>query len=335
VEKRRTMWWCFTVWTLFGCGAAASGLRSSGDAGDGVRRVSLLGEHTFPEGIAADGGSGELFVGSLAEGEIQRVSARGVELFKRTHEDGLLNVIGLAVDAPRHRLWVCSSSFADTSIPPALIVFDTRSAAKLAAFTLPADGQPHFLNDVDVDSRGDAFATDSLAPVIWRVAADLTTLEPWLRDQAFTLDPSGFNLNGLAITPDDHWLVASVPSMSDAGQGKLFRVGIADRSVQEIALDPQFAGADGLVVVDDRRMIASGGVPGLFWLEFAEDFTSAKVRPIERFASKLKQPTTSAIAADRLWVVNSQLDHYLVAVFGERGPAALPFEILGIPLEAL
>lgn len=329
--------WIFLVCAsvCVSCAASASN-RVAGDLEKrAVRELALRGDHVFPEGIAADGGEGVLFVGGLADGEIQRVTPHGSEAFKHSHEDGLLNVIGLASDAPRHRLWVCSSSFADPSVAPSLVVFDTRSGEKLAQLTLPADGQAHFLNDVDVDSHGIAYATDSLAPIIWRAASDLTRLEAWASDPSFTLDPKSFNLNGLAVTPDERWLIASVPSMSDTGHGKLFRVGLSDASVREIALDLPFAGADGLVVADARRMIASGGMPGLHSLDFSEDFAQAHVRAIERFDALLRQPTTSAIADGTLWVVNSQLDHYAVAVFGDRGPATLPFEIVGIALEAL
>ncbi|MEM9493786.1 MAG: hypothetical protein AAGC55_31860, partial [Myxococcota bacterium] len=79
---------------------------------------SLLGDQTFPEGIAAHVGDDTLFVGGLASGDIQRITAAGATYFKQPHEDGLLNVIGLAVDPERDRLWAASSSFFDPMTPP-------------------------------------------------------------------------------------------------------------------------------------------------------------------------------------------------------------------------
>jgi sugar lactone lactonase YvrE len=300
-----------------------------------VQRVELLGTRTFPEGVAAHSVTRELFVGGLAQGEIQRVTSRGAEVFKRSHEDGLLDVIGLAVDATRDRLWVCSTSFADPTVAPALVVFDTRSGERLAILTLPSDGRPHFLNDVDVDADGNAYATDSLAPVIWTVRSDLATVQPFVEDAAFLVTPESFNLNGLAVTPDDRFIVASVPSLDPAGRGRLFRIEIATRSVSEVELDRTFAGADGLVLLDDRRMIASGGSPGLHRLDFDADYRTARITVLDAFEPELDFPTTAAIADGRLWVVNSQLDHHVVALFGDRGPPELPFEIVGLPVEAL
>lgn len=300
-----------------------------------LRRIALLGERTFPEGIATHRSSGEIFVGGLAQGEIQRVTSGSVSRFKAPHADGLANVIGLAVDSARDRLWVCSTTFDNPLGPAALVVFDTRSGKRLASLPLPADGSPHFLNDVDVDSAGTAYATDSLTPVIWTVPPDLSHIEALVREPAFVVDPNGFNLNGVAVTPDERFLIASVPSISEAGQGKLFRVELATHSVQEIDQDRAFAGADGLTVLSTRRMIASGAAPGLYLLEFDADYTRAHVTALERFATEFAQPTTAAIADGRLWVVNSQLDHYVVAVFGDKGPPALPFEIVGIPMSEL
>lgn len=325
----------FCVLQLAACAAAAPISESHVAANGGVRHLALLGSRTFPEGIAAHTSSGTIFVGGVANGDIQRVVGDGPEMFKAAHADDLANVIGLAVDGARDRLWVCSTTFNDPMGPAALFVFDVHSGRRLAHLTLPADGAPHFLNDVDLDSRGNAYATDSLAPLIWTVPADLSRIEVLTTDSSFTVDPAGFNLNGLAVTPDDRYLIASVPSASETGQGKLFRIELATRSVRGIVQDHAFAGADGLTVLGERDLVASGAAPGLHRLRFDAEYESVRVTPLERFASQFAQPTTAAVSNGQLWVVNSQLDHYVVAVFGDKGPPALPFEIVGIPLSEL
>ena len=332
LSRRVILWLCAFGCIAQGCAGTSSDVRNKPA---GVRRVPLLGERMFPEGIAAHRISAEIFVGGVAQGEIQHVTARGASPFKRAHADGLHNVIGLAVDSARDRLWVCSTTFDDPFGPAALVVFDIPSGRALASLPLPADGAPHFLNDVDVDSTGAAYATDSLSPLIWTVPADLSHIEVLVRDPLWLLDPNGFNLNGLVVTPCDRFLIASLPSLSDSGHGKLFRVELATRRVIEIEQDPPFAGADGLTVLSERRVIASGAAPGLFLLDFDAGYGVVQVTPLERFAGEFAQPTTSAIADGRLWVVNSQLDHYVVAVFGDKGPPALPFELVGIPVSEL
>ncbi len=295
--------------------------------------VPLLGEATFPEGIAADPETGELFVGGLASGDIQRVGPAGTSYFKLAHEDGLLNVIGLAVDPPRDRLWVCSSSFADPTVPASLLAFDTTTGDLLASFSTPDDGLPHFLNDVDVDTEGNAYATDSLAPVVWRADAELSGLSPLASDPAFVVDAAGFNLNGIAVAPGDQHAVVSVPTLSGAG-GKLFRVGLADGAVLEIPVDPTFGGVDGLSVLGATTMLGAGGAPGLHRLEFDPAFTRVAITPLTEPEALLDLPTTTAVIDGRVWVVNSQLDHF-VGLPGGEGPPELPFEIVGLPLGAL
>ncbi len=58
------------------------------------------------------------------------------------------------------------------------------------------------------------------------------------------------------------------------------------------------------------------------------------VTPIDAFDDVLDVPTTAAVLHDRLWVVNSQLDHF-VELLGNDDPPQLPFEIIGIPREWL
>jgi sugar lactone lactonase YvrE len=320
------------VWLGSGCGTAPD-MRPDARAGE-VRRIALLGDRTFPEGIAAHTRTGELFVGGLAGGEIQRVVGDRVERFKRSHQDGLLNVIGLAVDSARDRLWVCSTSFADPSITPALVVFDTRSGERLAVLALEPDGRPHFLNDVDVDGEGNAYATDSLSPIIYRAPADLSGIDVFASDPAFSVHPGGFNLNGIAVAAGGGHILASVPSLSETGRGRIFRIAM-DGRVTEVALSADYPGADGLVALDERTMISSGAAPGLHRIDFNAEHTEARVTPIDHFAGAFAMPTTAAVANRRLWVVSSQLDHYVTAVFGDRGPPELPFQIVGVPLAAL
>ncbi|MEM6927906.1 MAG: hypothetical protein AAF602_13320, partial [Myxococcota bacterium] len=192
-----------------------------------VVSVPLLGDATYPEGIAAHAGTNQLFVGGLANGDIQRIDARGdASYFKEANEDGLLNVVGLAVDPDRDRLFVCSTSFADPTVLPSLVVFDTETGEQIASLSAPADGLPHFFNDVTVDRSGRAYVTDSFAPVVYAVDVDLTSIDVLASDPAFVVDPSGFNLNGIAVTTDDRFAIVSVATLG--GVGRLFRIGLGD-----------------------------------------------------------------------------------------------------------
>ncbi len=148
----------------------------------GQEHTALLGDRTFPEGITAHAGSGHLFVGGLADGSIQRIVGGRATYFKTAHQDDLMNVIGMTVDATRNRLWVCSVSFMDAfegngPTTSEVLVFDTESASVVARFRIPNDGLRHFVNDVTVDRDGNAYITGSFAPVLYAVAQGIVRVE--------------------------------------------------------------------------------------------------------------------------------------------------------------
>lgn len=294
-----------------------------------VVSVPILGDATYPEGIAAHSGTQDLFVGGVANGDIQRIDALGdVTFFKEAHEDGLLNVIGLAVDPERNRLFVCSTSFFDPTVAPSLVVFDTVTGDRLASLSPPPDGLPHFFNDVAVDGAGRAYVTDSFAPVVYTVDADLSGLDVLATDPAFLLDPMGFNLNGIAVTTDDRFAIASVATLAETG--RLFRIRLDDGTVFPIPTPPSFPGVDGLLTLDDRTMIGIGGSPVVQRFDFTEDFDAVEITRFPEAVEYLDFPTTAARLGTRVYVVNSQLDHFVPGQPAFGTDPDRPFEVIGV-----
>ncbi|MEN0062277.1 MAG: SMP-30/gluconolactonase/LRE family protein [Myxococcota bacterium] len=293
-----------------------------------VASIPLLGNATYPEGIAAHAHTQELFVGGVANGDIQRVDAQGeVTFFKEAHEDGLANVIGLAVDPERNRLFVCSTSFFDPTVAPSLVVFDTVTGDRLASLSAPDDGLPHFFNDVAVDSAGRAYVTDSFAPIVYTVGVELESLDVLATDPAFVLDPQGFNLNGIAITTDDRFAIASVATL--AGIGQLFRIGLDDGSVQPLSTPASFSGVDGLLTLNARTMVGIGGSSSVQRFDFNDNFDTVNVTSVPEADEFLDFPTTAARLGARIFVVNSQLDHFVPGQPAFGTDPELPFEVVG------
>ncbi len=299
-----------------------------------IYQIPLIGDRVFPEGIAAHGGSGEIFVGGLADGEIQRIRDGEAALFKASHANGLKNVIGMAVDPVRDRLWVASTGFlSDGEIVlspddlPEVLVFDSGSGELLGRFAVPYDGSPHFLNDIALDGEGNAYITDSLAPTIWTIDAGLKGLEKFVEDPALVIQ-EGFNLNGIAITPDQRYVIATIPG----APGALFRISLEEREITEVAFDGPFRGADGLVFADPERLI--GVVGGIYVIELSDDYARGRIVDLPDFESTFDFATTADVLDDRLYVVNSQLDH-IVPVFENDAPPEVPFTITSVPLELI
>ncbi len=284
----------------------------------------LPGSAVYPEGIAFEESSGDFFVSSTTEGTVFRanVADETAHVFLAPGGDGRATAIGVAVDragrlfvagGPTGMIWVC----------------DTASGDLLGRFTTPAGAT--FLNDVTISRSGDAYVTDSVRPIIWRItpeavaAADGGTAaaEPWLdlTGTAITYQ-AGFNLNGIEATPDGRSLVTV-----QSNTGDLFRIDIATRTPSRIALGNEAVPAgDGLLLVGRTLFVAQNAIGMIARIELNGDLTAGTLESRSGDPT-LRFPTTIDLARGRILVVNSQFD--------KRGPGLtpeLPFTVSSIPL---
>lgn len=126
--------------------------------------------------------------------------------------DGLLGVFSLALDEIRGRLWAGVSATPETkNFRPAersgafVAQYDLATGALVGAIRLPADGRPHMLGSLALAEDGSMLATDSAAPVIWRVVAGETQPEAWLEnDQFASLQGLAFSADGRAVYVADY-----------------------------------------------------------------------------------------------------------------------------------
>ena len=140
-----------------------------------TRQYVLPGSAVFPEGIAFEESTGDFFVSSTTDGTIFRadVADETAHEFLAGGGDGRTTAIGVAVDGSG-RLFIAGGGTGTAW------VYDSTSGDLLGRFTTPAGAT--FLNDIAIDRSGDAYVTDSLRPIIWRITAatitaDLTALE--------------------------------------------------------------------------------------------------------------------------------------------------------------
>jgi superoxide dismutase, Cu-Zn family len=289
----------------------------------------LPGDMTFPEGIAyRPGTSGEssvgeaFFVGSAVTGAIYRVylNSGEVETFIEGTAEEPFQTLGMAIDSMQ-RLWVAGGLGGE------IRRYDlTASRDNLAVDIFEVEAG--LLNDVDVTSRGDAFFTDSFIPVVYRIAADANTVEPWLdltgtpfEYQEGTDGNPSPNANGIVVTPDDQYLI-----IVQMNTGQLYRITIETREVVEISLDGEpVTGGDGLVLAGHTLYVVRQPANNVAVIEMEEDYASGTlVSTIE--SETFMFPATAAIAQGRLLVVNTQFNAL-------EGQPNLPFTVSSIPLE--
>jgi len=247
-----------------------------------------------PEGITTSGE--QFYVGSIPTGAVHRGSLRTGQGAILVHPQTGRAAIGMKVD--RGRLFVAGGNTGNA------YVYNARNGALLRTYALSAGGS--FINDVVVTTKA-AWFTDSLKPVLYRVP-----LGPAGRPGAATafstvnLTPpyvqgAGFNVNGIAATPNGKTLV-----IVQSSTGLLFTVN-AMGGTRAITLtgNESVPNGDGIlldgktlyVVQNQRNVIAKIGL--------SAKLTSGRVlRRIE--SSDFSVPTTIAEHGTNLYAVNAR-----------------------------
>ncbi|PNY82207.1 superoxide dismutase [Deinococcus koreensis] len=283
-----------------------------------VSTYTLPGNAVYPEGIAHRAGSQNFYVGSTTDGTIFRgtLGKAATEVFLAPTAERP-TAIGMKVDE-QGRLFIAGGPSGK------VFVYDTASKALIQAFSTPA-ATATFLNDVTLTPDA-AYITDSQRPVLFRIgrtAGGLGTLESWLD---FTGTPlqyvAGFNLNGIASTPDGKYLI-----VVQSNTGKLFRITVADKSVTEINLGgAAVTSGDGILLSGQTLYVVRNSAVLIVPVALSADFSSGTLGTAFTDPS-LRFPTTIAQEGNRLLVVNSQFD--------KRGPGLtpeLPFTVSNVAL---
>lgn len=174
----------------------------------------------WPEGIARDPDTGDLYLGSIGRRAIYRLSPDGeLAQFGDPPNDLLMEVLGLAVDADRRELWAVTGLGEYTEPlegPPRnneLVRFDLESGRVVQRYSV-SEGPLRLLNDVVVGPDGTVWVTETLRGEVYRVrpGGDL---------ELYRRYPELVYLNGIAISDDGrtlylgHWEGLSAIDLED------------------------------------------------------------------------------------------------------------------------
>jgi sugar lactone lactonase YvrE len=255
----------------------------------------------IPEGIEYDQANGRFLTGSLAEGTIFVIERDGsVVLFIRDAD--LVSSVGIEADEPRDRLLVANSDRAAFAGEPAgqakLGVYSLTTGERLAMVDLGAVlGTPappkFFANDVTVDGEGNAYVTDTMNGVVYRVTRDYQASVL----HRFTDLPQGAQLNGIVYHDGGYLLVV-------AGE-HTYKVPVANAAgTTKVNVAQPVAGQDGIVWAADGRLVAtsnSGTEPRLVAFSSSDGWTTAQRAGV---AVLVGQATTAAAVGDEVWAVH-------------------------------
>jgi sugar lactone lactonase YvrE len=205
---------------------------------------TVPGDAAFPESIAAAQTGNTVYVSSFATGAVVRGPVDGaLQPFLAAGADGRTSATGLHVDA-RGRLLILTGHARQLQIVNAKTgKFEGRLTAN--------DGHASNLNDLVLTKSGDAYITETGTPAIYRATAKQLArrkgrLTRWVAPKSSVVpnDPSHLNLNGIALTSDERYLL-----VGQTATGNLYRVDIKTRAIRRVAITGGLlAGSDGLLL---------------------------------------------------------------------------------------
>lgn len=271
----------------------------------------------YPETIAYDAKRDRFLVGSFREGGIYAVDSHG-QVTRIVDDARLCSVLGIALDPVRGHIWAVSSDLGACLRPSAqgpkrhaaVAVYDASTGAARAYVDLAglAPGA-HLANGLALDAAGNAYVSDSLAPVIYKVDVE-GHASVFLRNDAFVGE--GINLNGLVVHPHGYLLAVK------KSDGSLFRIPLHDpEQFSQVRVTERFVGGDGLVLVGERELVVvanqtpSAASNAAFALFSEDDWASARLRGVEKLGEVY--PTTAAVRDGVLYVLSSKLGELIQA----------------------
>ena len=262
------------------------------------------------EGLAYDSAAGEFLVGSVRKGRIFRIGRDGRVSPFAVVEGGHWAPLGLRVDGGRGALWVATMALPQTagyqpadSNRSAILQYDLRSG-RLRRRYEPGAGEPHAIGDLILTRNGDVFASDSRAPILYRIGAGTDSLEAFIRT------PLLLSGQGLALTPDERTLY-----LADYSRG-LLRVDLATRGVTLVkTADSVLAlGVDGLYYHGGHLIGIQNGVEPHRVVRFALAPSGDRivgVEVLERAHSRYQEPTLGVLVNGELfYIANSQWERF-------------------------
>lgn len=189
-------------------------------------RGELPGRTGIIEGIAFRDRTGEFFLGDVHYRCIWRRDARGQVTRFTAEDEELLGIFGIAIDERRNTLWATMTALpemagytAEMKGQTGLAEFNLATSDLRRVIPVPGDGRDHGLGDLVLGADGTVYATDSLAPVIWKYSPEAEEIEKFVESSDFSsLQGLAFVNRVLIVSDYDNGLFAVEAPTADAAR---------------------------------------------------------------------------------------------------------------------
>lgn len=266
-------------------------------------------DKSYPESVTYSAKQDVFLLGSVTQGLVAKVDKAGAYT-PFISDDRLVSTVGLLVDDESNTLWVTNSdpgagartAAATQGTLAAIATYDATTGAPKAYYDLGGLSEgAHFANDIALDDAGNAYVTDSFAPVIYKIDTE-GKASIFAQDPLF-LAGEGFNLNGIAWHEDGYLLVGKYNS------GEMFRISTTDPTdIEQVKLPEALVGADGFHLVDGQHLLVAQNLAANRTVELTSTDGWQSATITHEVPSELSMPTAAVTVGDETYVLNSRLD---------------------------
>jgi len=247
-------------------------------------------------------------------------------------DDRLLGVFRVAVDEPRRALWASMGAlpemegFSDAVAGAGgLAEIDLESGRVRRVVRAPADGAKHLVGDLVLLPDGTIYATDTTAPVIWRLAPKGTALESVAPAMTFR------SLQGIAPSADGRGLF-----VTDYPVGVIY-LDLATKTTRTLTAPDgvNVRGCDTLVRAPDGSLIAvQNGTKQQRVLRIRVDAGATAITSVDVLAADdaMVDATLGTIAgADFVFIADGGWNRFGA---GKAATTPRPVPVLRVPLDS-
>lgn len=262
--------------------------------------VVLKDRQLHIESVTFDPVSGSFYFGSVHKRKIVTVDKSGkVRDFTSPGQDNLTAVFGVRMDKRGKSLWTCSSPIEEMEN------YDSTSKSRLSQFDLtgklvqqftPSEKSGHVFGDLVLNSKGEVFVSDSKNNVIFKLDEKVGALNVYFSSVEF------WNLQGLAFSPDDHYLFISDyikgPYRLDTQTMELIKV--------KSTMDASLKGIDGLTFYKGALLALQNGTFPLRATRFQLNATFDTIISstiIDQAHPAMNEPTIGTVDKDVFYYV--------------------------------
>lgn len=283
-------------------------------------RVTFSAARQYPEGITYSPALDLFLVSSLTQGKIGTVDQNGryADLF--ANDKQLIGSIGMKVRGDL--LYVCNGdqgvsdkSNEQTVLKTAgLFIYNLRTKQNVRRVNLAAllPTMNHFANDIAFDSTGNAYVTDSFAPVVYKVPADSTVPVSVINSPLFA-GAQGINLNGIVYHPGKYLIVVK------SNEGKLFKVDLANTNTITEITGVNLPGGDGMLLYNNDLYVVNGRNK-VSQVRSSDGWKTASV--VKTDSVGYVDATTNVLVNDKIYTLNARISEVSAAV-AAKNPAQL------------